>query len=212
MLKILHNAISFLLLNFLIILISQNAHEDRTPVLKFPSRSHPMSNDPHASSPLTQWLQTRLGSLYESVPPVEEADFNALFQSAFSDDASIYVNHEQMSQETFLTRLHSYNAAITRATVEWKEVIEATPKEGEQHSAGGIVAGFFVVTRSMKFRIRVGPAQRLSFNSFSAKIDENPDAQPGPDGTRLRITQLFITSVDKAAPIHLQGIVAPHDT
>ena len=34
---------------------------------------------------------------------------------------------------------------------------------------GGIVAGFFTVTRNLKFRIRVGPAQRIESVSFSAK-------------------------------------------
>ena len=33
----------------------------------------------------------------------------------------------------------------------------------------GIVAGFFTVTRNLKFRIRVGPAQRVESVSFSAK-------------------------------------------
>ena len=33
----------------------------------------------------------------------------------------------------------------------------------------GIVAGFFTVTRNLKFRIRAGPAQRVESVSFSAK-------------------------------------------
>ncbi|KDR67202.1 hypothetical protein GALMADRAFT_80058 [Galerina marginata CBS 339.88] len=151
----------------------------------------------------SQWLQGAFTSLYESAPPAEVSDFEALFLFTFSEEAEIILNHEKVPLETFQLGLSKANFAISRASVEWKEVIEVPPKDGGTDPEV-IVAGFFVVTRSMKFRIRAGPAQRLSYNSFSAKFAGPPDAE----GSRRRIAQLVITTLDVAAPIHLQGI--PH--
>lgn len=81
----------------------------------------------------------------------------------------------------------------------------------------------------MKFRIRAGPAQQLSYNSFSARyatctpcaslpadqlcrIEEKADVErSAEDGSRLRITELFLTSVHKAAPIHISPIPGRHE-
>ena len=81
---------------------------------------------------------------------------------------------------------------------------------------GGIVAGFFTVTRNLKFRIRVGPAQRVESVSFSAKYGRLFTSSvyhklihlsfrlERTVGNDFRIVQLYITTVNKAAPIHLQ--------
>lgn len=92
----------------------------------------------------------------------------------------------------------------------------------------GIVAGFVSVTRSLRFRIRAAPAQTTANIIFSAKCvaiittsasaiafltivlcrigrDSTPPADGSQDDGR-RIVQFFQTSVDKAAPIHLQSV------
>ncbi|KAG5640601.1 hypothetical protein H0H81_011792, partial [Sphagnurus paluster] len=85
-----------------------------------------------------------------------------------------------------------------------------------------IVAGWFIVTRSLKFRIRVGHAQTIETIAFSAK---NVPLCPAPpqtnidpaihriirdasvkSGNQQRIVELFQTVSDQAAPIHLQGV------
>ncbi|KAF8176942.1 hypothetical protein BJ912DRAFT_1063756 [Pholiota molesta] len=182
--------------------------QEDQPNLKDPSLSDPLASDYIQSTPLSLWLQSRISGLYEAVPPTEEADFKALYYTTFDIDASIYMNHEKVSQDTYLARLNSANFAVTHATVNWKELIDASPSstEKEEDVKGGIISGFFVIKSSMKFRIRAGPAQRFNFNTFSAKIDHKPEAEPAGDGSRLRITELFITSIQKAAPIHFPGI------
>jgi hypothetical protein len=166
------------------------------------------------ASPLRSWLQAYLGTLYESAPLPEEADFRYLFYATFSENALIYHNHEIVSLEVFLERLGVANFACTQAAVEWKELIEIPQKENDSDSGpGGIIAGFFVVTRSLKFRIRAGPAQRQSLNSFTAKVEEGPIiTAEGRKEVGLRISQLFITSVEKAVPVHLRGAPAPFET
>ncbi|KAF9477102.1 hypothetical protein BDN70DRAFT_811151 [Pholiota conissans] len=184
-----------------------------------------MSDNTLSTTPLALWLQTRFSELYESVPPPEEADFKALFYSTFADNAWIYLNHEKMNEDKYLARFNSYNFAIKHAEVDWKELVDASASgSGSTNKVsrdlgskrpspftdppiqGGIVSGFFVVHRYMKFRIRASAAERLSYNTFSAKIEVKPNASPASDGSRLRITELMITTVDKAAPIHFPGI------
>ncbi|PPQ83721.1 hypothetical protein CVT25_006125 [Psilocybe cyanescens] len=154
----------------------------------------------------SQWLRNRFTSLYEAAPPPEEADFKALFLSVFSEDSQVVFNHESMSIDTFQEKLTTANYAVSDASVDWKDLVEIPAHDREAGAQEGIVAGSFVVTRSMKFRIRAGRAQRLNHNIFSAKIDTDHSAQPDINGSKRRITGFFITSLDKAAPIHLQGV------
>jgi len=114
----------------------------------------------------------------------------------------------------FLQRFSVANFACTQAAVEWKQLIEIPQKEKDNDSGpGGIIARFFVVTRSLKFRIRAGPAQRQSLNSFTAKIEEDPATAVGHKEDGLRISQLFITSVEKAIPVHpVRNVPTPFET
>ncbi|KAF9554180.1 hypothetical protein CPC08DRAFT_196868 [Agrocybe pediades] len=159
------------------------------------------------SSSATKWLQDRFTSLYESTPSAsqEDSDFKALFYSAFSEKARVVRNHKDVGVEDFL------NAALGTGTgplasacrVEWKDIVELPVEEGSNVE---IVAGFYVVTRSSKIRIRAGPMQRLSYNSFSARIEQDAEAVPDVEGSKRRITELYITTVDKTPPIHLPTI------
>ncbi|TFK34124.1 hypothetical protein BDQ12DRAFT_727167 [Crucibulum laeve] len=156
---------------------------------------------------LTTWLQAHLSTLYEPPATADDADFQASFNSTFSPSAQIIVNHQMSSLDQFKDNLLSSKAAMTRATVHWKEVMQVdSPSE-----KSGIVAGFFVVTRTMKFRIRASPAQNNGYNSFSAKIDQDPGA-PSAAEDNWRITQLFLTTENKAAQIHLKSAAEPFDT
>lgn len=142
-------------------------------------------------SPLTAWIKTNLGSLYESAIG-GETDFQTTFNSTFSEKASIYLNHAQISREDFESNMTTSRSALSRSsTIDWKDMLEipTKPEEGASTSGVGItvfiyenlsltlppvqpygiVAGFFVVTRSLKFKIRASDAQNLSHNSFSAR-------------------------------------------
>jgi hypothetical protein len=131
MLDFIHNILRFLILNFLISPHTKMPQEDQ-PNLKDPSLSDPLASDYIQSTPLSLWLQSRISGLYEAVPPTEEADFKALYYTTFDIDASIYMNHEKVSQDTYLARLNSANFAVTHATVNWKELIDASPSSTEK--------------------------------------------------------------------------------
>ncbi|KJA13096.1 hypothetical protein HYPSUDRAFT_60084 [Hypholoma sublateritium FD-334 SS-4] len=164
------------------------------------------------NTPLAAWLQARLGALYEVHAAPDEAAFVAQFDTVFARDAKVMLNHVPSPRTAYLAKLRGEHFAAVRESVEWRELIEVLPADGAPGTTGGVVAGFFIGTRSMKFRIRAGPAQQLSYNSFSARIEEKADVEPSAeDGSRLRITELFITSVHKAAPIHISPIPGRHE-
>ncbi|KAG7441843.1 uncharacterized protein BT62DRAFT_936719 [Guyanagaster necrorhizus] len=134
-------------------------------------------------SSLTEWTKSQFSSLFR---PSEH-----LFPevSVFSADALIMVNHTVVSVVQFKTLLaEKFGAgAVQDADINWKELI--------YDDETGVVAGFVDVTRSMKFRIRAGPAQIHTYVGLSAKIVQNGDERT--------VTQMFYTSVDKAAEVHL---------
>jgi len=162
-----------------------------------PENDQPQSD----GSPLTAWIKSHLGSLYLGKSTVgEQSDFQTVFNSTFSKNVSIYVNHEQISRDEFESEMRASRSALSRpSTIDWKEILEIPKSEENITSAPtGIVAGFFVVTRLMKFRIRASNAKIHSYNSFSAQVSQRED--------QTRITELFLTHYSRAAPIHLHGI------
>jgi len=161
----------------------------------------PENDQPQADgSPLTAWIKSHLGPLYHDESG-EQSDFHAVFNSTFSENVSIYVNHEKISRDEFESEMRVSGSALARpSTIDWKEILEIPTKSEENTTSAptGIVAGFFVVTRTMKFKIRASNAQILSYNSFSAQISQQEN--------QTRITELFLTFRSHAAPIHLHGI------
>ncbi|KAK0444605.1 uncharacterized protein EV420DRAFT_1573820 [Desarmillaria tabescens] len=134
-------------------------------------------------STLTEWTQSQFSSLFKpSENQLQEV-------SVFAADAQVMVNHTQVSVEQFKKSLaDKFGAGIVQdVNIDWKELIH--------DDESGIVAGFVDVTRSMKFRIRVGPAQIHTYISVSMKIAQ--------DGDQRAVSQMFYTSVDKAAELHL---------
>ncbi|CAA7263069.1 unnamed protein product [Cyclocybe aegerita] len=178
--------------------------EQGLKICRGPSQRLDMTTNELAGGPLASWVATRLKALYE-VPAPASHNHQDVYAETFSSTASIILNHKNVTMDAFKKELEDASSAIKGASVDWKELVE-TPSDD---SSGGIVAGFFVVTRSMKFRIRAGPAQRLSYNVFSAKVATDGQAPGSDSGEGCRqITELFITHVDKAAPIHLHAIDA----
>ncbi|KAF8815049.1 hypothetical protein BYT27DRAFT_7201146 [Phlegmacium glaucopus] len=157
---------------------------------------------PEADSPLTTWVKVHLGSFYHDESATGEAtDFQTAFNSTFSDKVSLRINHQPTSRDDFESEMRASQSALSRSsTIDWKEMLEipTNSEEGAISGPGGIVAGFFVVTRSMKWKIRASAAQTLSYNSFSARISQ--------EGGQTRITELLLTFHVQAAPIHLHGI------
>ncbi|KAK0203330.1 hypothetical protein DFS33DRAFT_1330097 [Desarmillaria ectypa] len=135
-------------------------------------------------SSLTEWTKSHFSSLFKpSENQLQEV-------SAFTENAEVLVNHTQVSVEQFKKSLaEKFGAGVVQdVQIDWKELIH--------DEEAGIVAGFVDVTRSMKFRIRAGPAQIHTYISISMKIAQT--------GDQRAVSQMFYTSVDKAAELHLQ--------
>ncbi|KAF9445550.1 hypothetical protein P691DRAFT_675366 [Macrolepiota fuliginosa MF-IS2] len=156
------------------------------------------------SDSLADWVKGQFTPLFQKNTESADSDVSSTLGSTFKPDARIIYNHQSIDLAKFGDDLNQSGFAVTRTDVEWKEIF-ATPNESDgSGTQAGIVAGYFVVTRSMKFRIRAAPARTLQHCFFSAKVEEGTQTEQGP-GNRL-ISELFITSISKQAPIHLQGI------
>ncbi|KAF5320758.1 hypothetical protein D9619_002213 [Psilocybe cf. subviscida] len=188
------------------------------------------------TGPLTKWFQTRMETLLTTTParsqqppsitesyPVEpetQADFKSLFYTAFHPDAKITMNHQQVSQEDFIRQMEQSTMGLGPGgvQVDWRDILEIPSSDNQGQSAygheAGIVAGMFVATRSLKFRIRAGPAQRHSFNVFSARLHTSKSlSEVNADKEHpYLIADLVLTTHEQAAPIHMPGIHAPVQT
>ena len=95
----------------------------------------PENDQPQADgSPLTTWIKSHLGFLYhdESAVGGEQSDFQAVFNSTFSENVSIYVNHEQISRHEFESEMKASRSALSRpSTIDWKEMLEIPTKSEE---------------------------------------------------------------------------------
>ncbi|KIM36908.1 hypothetical protein M413DRAFT_448832 [Hebeloma cylindrosporum] len=167
-----------------------------------------MTGTDPSETPLRSWVQTRLESIYAFAQQPEEY-FRDFVNTTFSENAIIRHNHELVSKEEFLQRLIVGNFACLHASVNlWGSQVVEIPAGGD--SEGGIIAGFFEVTRSLKYRIRAGPAQRESHNIFSSKVEDLGKEESGD--RKLRISEFFVTSVNKAVPVHLQNLPGSIDS
>ncbi|KAF6752267.1 hypothetical protein DFP72DRAFT_1070581 [Ephemerocybe angulata] len=151
-------------------------------------------NSPDAG-PLGAWLKRQFQDLYA---PNEDATatIGQKVQGIFTEGPEIRYNHEKMDLRSFQENLESSQFAVKENVLKWKDLLEEKVDEKNV-----VVAGFFSVKRLSTFRVRVGPAERHQYISFSAKIENSGG---GVDGSR--ISELFISSSHKAAPINLQPI------
>ncbi|KAG5653668.1 hypothetical protein H0H81_011420 [Sphagnurus paluster] len=149
-------------------------------------------------SSLPSWIQRGFTTLYSFNTTASQ--FQSSFEALFSSDAEFRVNHRVVSLESFQTNIKNRDAAAIDSSIVWKELIEVPASESQAGTE--IVAGWFVVTRSLKFLIRDTPAKTVETVAFSAKIAKDPSVQ---SGDMQRIVELFQTVSDQAAPIHLQG-------
>ncbi|KAG5633883.1 hypothetical protein H0H81_004599 [Sphagnurus paluster] len=150
-------------------------------------------------SSLTSWIQSGFTTLYSF--DTTASQFQSSFDGLFSADAKIRVNHQLVSSESFQTDVKDRDAAAIDSSIVWKEIIEVPASESQAGTE--IVAGWFVVTRYLKFLILDAPAETIETIAFSAKVAQDPSVK---SGDKKRIVELFQTVSDQAAPIHLPGI------
>ena len=105
------------------------------------NRNMPENDQPQADgSPLTAWIKSHLGSLYhdESAVGGEQSDFHAVFDSTFSENVSIHVNHEQISRDEFESEMRASGSALSQpSTIDWKEILEI-PTKSEENTTSSV--------------------------------------------------------------------------
>ncbi|KAJ2924929.1 hypothetical protein H1R20_g12180, partial [Candolleomyces eurysporus] len=116
-----------------------------------------------AGGAVSGWLQGQFNKLYDTSTE-EGSNLESRFSEVFSSGAKIVKNHETMSLESFKEQLQQSQFAVQGVEIEWRNVSKEK-REGDTTT----VKGSFVVKRYLKFRIRVGSAERVQSNSFSAK-------------------------------------------
>ncbi|KAJ3932998.1 MAG: hypothetical protein NXY57DRAFT_893072 [Lentinula lateritia] len=168
-----------------------------------------------ASSPqqsLTKWVQSQFSGLYEHPSPdtsdnAQDTDTNTTrsrIQSMFTPTAQIYLNHTGPVPLEEFTKNLEQTFGTNKTEVEWKECFEVpdnNKEEKDDNHETGIVAGYLIITRTLKFRIRATPAKNYTHVSV-----QGSDRSEEKSGDSRRIVQLFYTSASKAAPVHIQGV------
>jgi len=140
------------------------------------------STDPTPASDdsLIAWFKTRIEALYG----ISE---NPDLVTIFTDDARIVLNHRLISVDDFYEEFARRRFAVVEATVDWQHIVDdkvdaLAEQESDEDKEGElgteIVAGSYIVTSSLKFRIRVAPAQKKSHVVFSARCVTNFFVRP----------------------------------
>lgn len=143
------------------------------------------ASSPSESLTLTEWTKAHLTALYELTPT---PDLDTTFSTTFSPSAEILINHSSISLNAFKEQISETRTASLASTVEFKSLSQVSSgAEGKSDQVrrtnrksrlshlqcvtwkAGIVAGCFLVTRSLKFRIRAASAQTYMHITFSAK-------------------------------------------
>ena len=75
-------------------------------------------------SSLTEWVKNNFGALYDSSAShsSDETTFKQSFDTVFSPQAQIIMNHEPVTREQLSETIQGSAAAATGSTIEWKEL------------------------------------------------------------------------------------------
>lgn len=138
-----------------------------------PSLIMSTSNKPTTfpDSSLSSWFKARIERLHNVS---EESDLQAQLGDIFTDNAHIVLNHKTVSVDDFNREFANRRFAVVGETLDWQHIVDAVEDNAEgddpcpDNAIGGTVAGSYVVTRSLKFRIRAAPAQSKCHVVFSA--------------------------------------------
>ncbi|KAI0069082.1 hypothetical protein BV25DRAFT_91939 [Artomyces pyxidatus] len=152
---------------------------------------------------LIEWVQSHLNDIYTA--PTEDA-FHAAVGAYLSPNAEIYVNEQKMTRAEKEDRILAQWHAANRVSVKWENAIEVPKDEGLGGFPTGLVGGFYVVTHTMKIRIRAGPMQYYTAVAIQARIEQDPSIQPDEHGDRRRVVYLYETEADKRAPTFIHPV------
>ncbi|KAF9077040.1 hypothetical protein BDP27DRAFT_1313017, partial [Rhodocollybia butyracea] len=143
----------------------------------------PMSNETAAPQSLTEWAQSHFTAFFEhnttsasndaqdDPTPDQSPSLDSQIQAMFSPNAQIFMNHTGPLSVGDFTKQMGQAFGTNQTSVEWKESFEVDDQAQDKTEEGktGIFAGYLIVTRTLKFRIRAAPAKNYTTISLSAK-------------------------------------------
>ena len=140
MIRVYCAAITILCISLLLDYILPEKHYFNYPLDLSLNHNMPENYQPQADgSPLTTWIKSHLGFLYYDESAIgEQSDFQAVFNSTFSENVSIYVNHEKMSRDEFESEMRASRSALSQSsTIDWKEILEI-PTKSEENTTSAV--------------------------------------------------------------------------
>ncbi|EFI28048.1 hypothetical protein CC1G_14074 [Coprinopsis cinerea okayama7 len=150
----------------------------------------PMSRPPPESK---AWVKERLEFLYTQPGQADVEGYSKHFEKSFQPTAKVTLNGEAMTLDDFKEQLQASQVATTNVKIVWQDL--AGRWEGDKI----VIEGSFEVTRTMKFRVRVGPAQNVQLNSFTAHLLP-------VEKDEFAISKFDLRMENRSKPIQLQGI------
>jgi len=143
--------------------------------------------------------------------PYQSAAGDAATQSfdSYATDISITINGAATTRDDFIQSVQQKTAAISGVSFDWGHVI-VVPDDPSLPNESGIVSGTYTMTRSLKIRIRAGPAQIMTKVVFQARVEcDLPQSSYGSDTATdsQKIVKLSMTSVDEHVPISFTPVV-----
>ncbi|KAG6893813.1 hypothetical protein C0992_008541, partial [Termitomyces sp. T32_za158] len=123
------------------------------------------STDHTSSTSLMTWFQTKSETLYAVSANTPHAS-----TALFSPSTQIMVNYTPTTLEEYQNDIRTRIQSAKHGSVSWRDVVEVydSDDKSQKQEGTGLVAGVYVVTRSLNFRIRAAPAQRKTTVVFSA--------------------------------------------
>ena len=126
---------------------------------------------------LTDWMKHGVTNLYASLTrtsphsSVNATDATSTFSNSYgsvmSPNAVVVVNGQKIDAELLKENYEGLRGATAHIDLEWGDVKEEST-EGAGYDSGTVV-GEYTITRSLRFRIRVGPAQAKTKIRFRAE-------------------------------------------
>ncbi|KAJ8482336.1 hypothetical protein ONZ45_g14814 [Pleurotus djamor] len=151
------------------------------------------------STSLSSWYQEHATQLFRVPQAGEEDDLVAAFDATFSSAVQTTLNGEDISREKLFENIKLIRASSIHIDVAFGNIIEAPLKQDEPSTAG-LIAGQVVITRSLKIRIRVTPAQNETIAVFQVLIEEDPNVT---SEDRRRVMKLSEVLTHRQLPVHL---------
>jgi hypothetical protein len=78
-----------------------------------------------ATSTLSSWFQSQFTEIYDS------HDLDSAFDSVFSSEVKVYMNHDEMNRDTYKDDFLKRKAAAVHTSIKWENIVDTGTGDGE---------------------------------------------------------------------------------